>query len=730
MNKYLLNKYLFIILFSLFIPQTAFGFVGAVVDLLKKKLQGAEKLTHPIGDIIIYVFAIYIIVFILLVISTLILQHVINQQAAWLTLDGNALVEAGFAFISSLSNMFLILILLAVAFGIILKIENFQAKKLLPRLIGVALLLNFSLVFIGMMIDISHIFYNTILGNNSSLVIDVIRALIGGILGIIGNITTWVVTLITAYMIPGVSTLKQVALVFGFVGIFGPTFMVWISQIVIGSLIAGVLFIFIILFTARVFIVQILAILSPLAFLCLILPQTKKYFDEWLKHLISWIFLGVYLLFFLVIGLRAAYFLQPSFVDFPYIPALPAWVGLIDGTIFFYFFLLIYLGIVLWITKKTMPAGVQPVLNGLKTIGGIMLGVTGGKILGGKLKNQIIKERGHGLEKWGQKLQKKGYIRNEPFIPKFWHYVQRKVGEKAEEIGREKAAKAELAQKTDWENDISRIKKETEEERFGTIHTAGNNEKKLNALQASIELDQADKAKEYLIQRSKSEGKTNPEEAAAEEITKLHKYAQEEGLEREKIIEAAYPQYYEKFGITNKNITDSKTREEAKKEIIEEIEKNFQERGKPIPSNIEIQINEKQITEKIQNNNLKELIKRALKKPNSIDPNVFADKTLKPILLETLRPGQINELIENNKMRDTVLNLFQDEINRLEEEQTPEQALESLIKINAPAVRFLTSYNAQKLGVTFTRVSDEKIKEIFKNTIKHKQKQNTTEYYI
>src|SRR3989344_3987006 len=54
-------------------------------------------------------------------------------------------------------NIWFILILLIIAIGTILRPQSYQAKKLLPTLIMVALVINFSLPITGFIIDISNV---------------------------------------------------------------------------------------------------------------------------------------------------------------------------------------------------------------------------------------------------------------------------------------------------------------------------------------------------------------------------------------------------------------------------------------------------------------------------------------------------------------------------------------------------------------------------------------------
>ncbi len=71
-----------------------------------------------------------------------------------------AVVVSGWALTRSLCNMFLALILLIMAVATVLQIESFGAKRLLPRLIIVALLINFSLMGAGIIVDFSNVLTN------------------------------------------------------------------------------------------------------------------------------------------------------------------------------------------------------------------------------------------------------------------------------------------------------------------------------------------------------------------------------------------------------------------------------------------------------------------------------------------------------------------------------------------------------------------------------------------
>jgi len=305
MNKYLFIFTLILTKIGLSIPYLSYALPGTgLFDYSKKMFMAIDDkfgfYVAVLGSILI----IYAIIAVLLLIVSSLLDWVIVNQMSWISFD-EPLVSIGYAFTSGLANMLLILILLVIAFAIILKIENFEIKKVLPRLIIVALLLNFSLVFMGVIIDISHIIFNTFLGEETSLVSQTMGGIFGELLSVIGNIIIQFSAIAAASLLPIIGPLKQIAVVGVFLGTFLPTFFVYILQILVGVILILTLFPLLIVFVIRVFIIQILAVLSPLAFLCLILPQTKQYWDMWLKHFLNWTILGVAVFFLLAIGLRA-----------------------------------------------------------------------------------------------------------------------------------------------------------------------------------------------------------------------------------------------------------------------------------------------------------------------------------------------------------------------------------------------------------------------------------------
>ncbi|NCO80087.1 hypothetical protein GW884_02245, partial [Candidatus Falkowbacteria bacterium] len=81
---------------------------------------------------------------------------------------GVAAVNQGWVIVRDLCNMFFILILLVIAFATILRQENYSAKKLLPKLLIMAVLINFSKTICGLIIDFSQVIMLTFVNGFAS----------------------------------------------------------------------------------------------------------------------------------------------------------------------------------------------------------------------------------------------------------------------------------------------------------------------------------------------------------------------------------------------------------------------------------------------------------------------------------------------------------------------------------------------------------------------------------
>lgn len=209
-------------------------------------------------------------------------------------------VVKGWEILRDIVNMFFILVLLIVAFATVLNIPKYSVKDILPRLVIVALLINFSLPLVYVVVDAAQI---TMYG--------IYNAMVSGLSGD------------CAFSTPGVcfSHLSRVAeLLIDTSPIKDDdTALAWTRVM---NLIMAIIFLFVftvvvaagaMLLTIRIVGIWIAAIFSPLAFFSRILPGTSFFFNTWMKKFLQYTFFGPLYVFFLWISLILLQYL-PNFM--------------------------------------------------------------------------------------------------------------------------------------------------------------------------------------------------------------------------------------------------------------------------------------------------------------------------------------------------------------------------------------------------------------------------------
>ena len=205
------------------------------------------------------------------------IKWTLNMNAQLFT--GNAYINEGWEATRDIANLGFVLAIIVIAFATILRIEAYGVKKTLARLIIVALLVNFSLMICAAFFSFSKIltqfFLNEVFEGDPG-------ANLSKALGLTGNKTL------------------------GFGAKLGEA-----GKEAVGA-IAGVILLIIVLVTLatisimlliRYVVLGILIILSPLAWLCSILPHTKKWWDQWWNQFLRWIIFAPAMLFFVWLAL-------------------------------------------------------------------------------------------------------------------------------------------------------------------------------------------------------------------------------------------------------------------------------------------------------------------------------------------------------------------------------------------------------------------------------------------
>ena len=188
-------------------------------------------------------------------------------------------IDVGWNFTRDLVNMALIIGLVAIAFFTIIGNQSHGAGKTLIPFIAVAILVNFSQVFVGVVVDLSNVVMGLFVSTIPTLTdISALWKLSGTSLLGDGSLNT---------NIAFAGLLKIIASIIYFIGL------------------AFIFFLYSIIFLVRFMVISLLTIMAPLALAAWIFPATKKIFNMWRDQLVQWSFIGIPVLFFLWISLLA-----------------------------------------------------------------------------------------------------------------------------------------------------------------------------------------------------------------------------------------------------------------------------------------------------------------------------------------------------------------------------------------------------------------------------------------
>lgn len=190
--------------------------------------------------------------------------------------SGDKTFEAWQTF-QGIANICFVILFIIVIFSQItgVGIDNYGIKKILPKLITAALLINLSYIICEVAIDISNILGSGIKSIFDNLVTDV---KLDSITVENGTNVDGLNTAITGGVALLAVIVGAVALYTNGAAILIPLFIAAISVLV------SIFFLFVLL-SLRKAAVIILVVVSPLALGCYMLPNTKKFFDKWFKAL-------------------------------------------------------------------------------------------------------------------------------------------------------------------------------------------------------------------------------------------------------------------------------------------------------------------------------------------------------------------------------------------------------------------------------------------------------------
>ena len=195
-------------------------------------------------------------------------------------------VKEGWKIVRDICNMFFVLILLAIAIGTILKLENYSLKKMLPKLLIMAILINFSRMIFGVIIDFAQVIMLTFVSafsNSQGWFIDMFN---------VQNISSMQIFEKTEGKVNGIGPLVTVTAILA--GVFAS-----LATLIIVIVLLLVLIV-------RIVMLWIYTILSPLVFLGFAFPAVGKHTSRIWEDFIKQVMIGPLLAFFIYLALTTA----------------------------------------------------------------------------------------------------------------------------------------------------------------------------------------------------------------------------------------------------------------------------------------------------------------------------------------------------------------------------------------------------------------------------------------
>ncbi len=260
-------------------------FVGDIAGSILKILSNPAEIGLSIFlSLLVVPLAILILLGIaFFIIANLLLSAVISPffiSLSYTNPAGNPILDVGWTLTRDLANMGFVIALVYIGLATSLRLTGIETKKTLINLILIALLINFTPIICGIIVDASNIVMNFFLEGITGFdaMVNIGLEQLNSLWGIVTSLTDLSLA----------STLSAIAKVVVFV---------------LFNFLAGfVLFLFALLFLARYVAIWTLVILSPLAFFCYILPNTRDYFSQWWQQLLNWSFVGAVAGFFLYLS--------------------------------------------------------------------------------------------------------------------------------------------------------------------------------------------------------------------------------------------------------------------------------------------------------------------------------------------------------------------------------------------------------------------------------------------
>lgn len=270
-RRYFVLLLFFIAVAGIFVPQATYA---SIIDFLADPLG---SLSGGIATLVGYLF---------LLLANLVGQllsvviYVMLKIVQYNDFISSPAVSKGWIIIRDLFNMFFVVILLVIAFSAVLKIERYPYKRMLSAFLIAAVLVNFSKLICGILIDFSQILMLTF--------VNAFKDVAGG------NFVEML----------GLKEIMSLSETVGAEKIGPWTTTITIMLGFIMALVALVVMVVVtLIFVFRIVGLWFLVVLSPLAFMASVLPSTQSYGRQWWQKFTNYLIIGPVLAFFIWLSL-------------------------------------------------------------------------------------------------------------------------------------------------------------------------------------------------------------------------------------------------------------------------------------------------------------------------------------------------------------------------------------------------------------------------------------------
>ena len=256
--------------------KTVAGFSGAILD----KITGhdvSSVINNPISSAFkVILFGVLQFIIMLLTLASTVFNWVIEPSVVLNSLSSDAIYKA-WSIVRDLLNVTFIMFLLFSAFATVFQIEKYNYKKTLVMIVIMALLVNFSFPISRFIIDFANL-----------LMYYLVDKLSVGANSLSGD---WVINSAKASSLASVLN-----------GNWNASIPSLIAAIVFVFILAITLLIISVLFLIRIIALSILVVFSPLAFIGAAIPPFAKYANDWWNQIFKYAFFGPIMIFMIYLS--------------------------------------------------------------------------------------------------------------------------------------------------------------------------------------------------------------------------------------------------------------------------------------------------------------------------------------------------------------------------------------------------------------------------------------------